>query len=38
MRKDLHGLTLSTDSGTAADAFDRAMTGKVRFRAVLQPA
>jgi hypothetical protein len=24
MRKDLHGLTLSTDSGTAVDAFDRA--------------
>ena len=32
MRKDLHGLTLSTDSGTAADAFDRATQSYLKYR------
>ena len=32
MRKDLHGLTLSTDSGTAADAFDRATHSYLTYR------
>ena len=30
MRKDLHGLTLSTNSGTAVDAFDRATLAYLR--------
>jgi len=32
MRKDLHGLTLSTDSGTAVDAFDRATQAYLKYR------
>src|SRR5260370_7348172 len=32
MRKDLHGLTLSTDSGTAVDAFDRATLAYLKYR------
>ena len=32
MRKDLHGLTLSTESGTAADAFDRATLAYLKYR------
>ena len=32
MRKDLHGLTLSTDSGTAVDAFDRATQSYLKYR------
>ncbi len=32
MRKDLHGLTLSTDSGTAVDAFDRATQAYLNYR------
>src|SRR5262249_61469023 len=32
MRKDLHGLTLSTDSGTVVDAFDRATQSYLKYR------
>ena len=32
MRKDLHGLTLSTDSTEAADAFDRATMAYLKYR------
>ena len=32
MRKDQHGLTLSTDSGTAVDAFDRATQSYLKYR------
>ena len=32
MRKDLHGLSLSTDSTEAADAFDRATMAYLRYR------
>ena len=32
MRKDLHGLTLSTNSGTAVDAFDRATQSYLKYR------
>jgi hypothetical protein len=32
MRKDLHGLTMSTDSGTAVDAFDRATLAYPKYR------
>lgn len=32
MRKDLHGLSLSTDSGTAVDAFDRATQSYLKYR------
>ncbi len=32
MHKDLHGLTLSTDSGTAVDAFDRATMAYLKYR------
>jgi len=32
MHKDLHGLTLSTDSGAAADAFDRAVMAYLKYR------
>lgn len=32
MRKDLHGLTVSTDSGTAVDAFDRATQSYLKYR------
>ena len=32
MRKDLHGLTLSTDSTEAGDAFDRAVMAYLRYR------
>jgi tetratricopeptide (TPR) repeat protein len=32
MRKDLHGLTLSSESGTAVDAFDRATLAYLNYR------
>ncbi|WP_421997156.1 tetratricopeptide repeat protein [Reyranella sp.] len=32
MHKDLHGLTLSTDSGTAVDAYDRAVMAYLKYR------
>ena len=32
MRKDQHGLTLSTDSGTTVDAFDRATQSYLKYR------
>jgi hypothetical protein len=32
MRKDMHGLTLSSDSGTAVDAFDRATHSYLTYR------
>ncbi len=32
MRKDLHGLSLSTDSTEAGDAFDRATMAYLKYR------